>query len=47
MLQAIEQVNWRQKRWAFDRLQRFYAARGGLQGRRIALWGLAFNGCSG
>ena len=42
MLQAIEQVNWRQKRWAFDRLQRCYAAHGGLRGRRIALWGLAF-----
>jgi UDPglucose 6-dehydrogenase len=42
MLQAIEQVNWRQKRWAFDRLHRWYAPRGGLRGRRIALWGLAF-----
>lgn len=42
MLQAIEQVNWRQKRWAFDRLHCFYAARGGLRGRRVALWGLAF-----
>jgi UDPglucose 6-dehydrogenase len=42
MLRAIEQVNARQKRWAFDRLQARYAERGGLQGRRIALWGLAF-----
>jgi UDPglucose 6-dehydrogenase len=42
MLRAIEQVNARQKRWAFDRLQAFYSERGGLQRRRIALWGLAF-----
>ena len=42
VLNAIEQVNWRQKRWAFDRLQQFYAARGGLHGRCIAVWGLAF-----
>ena len=42
LLHAIEQVNWRQKRWAFDRLQQFYAARGGLHGRCIAVWGLAF-----
>ena len=42
LLNAIEQANWRQKRWAFDRLQQFYAARGGLHGRCIAVWGLAF-----
>ena len=42
MLQAIEQANERQKRWAFERLQRFYAMRGGIAGRRIAVWGLAF-----
>ena len=42
LLQAIEQVNARQQRWAFERLERFYAATGGLCGRRIALWGLAF-----
>ena len=42
LIRATEQVNRRQKRWAFDRLQRFYATRRGLRGRRIALWGLAF-----
>lgn len=42
MLQAVEQVNARQKRWAYDRLEHFYASRGGLRGRRVALWGLAF-----
>ena len=42
MLEAIAEVNDRQKRWAFDHLQRHYAPRGGLRGRRIALWGLAF-----
>ena len=42
MLQAIGQVNVRQQRWAFEQLQRHYAPRGGLRGRRIALWGLAF-----
>jgi UDPglucose 6-dehydrogenase len=42
LLQAVEQVNARQQRWAFERLERFYAASGGLRDRRIALWGLAF-----
>ncbi len=42
ILQAVEQVNGGQRRWAFDRLNAFYAGRGGLRGRRIAVWGLAF-----
>jgi len=42
MLQAVGQVNVRQQRWAFEHLQRVYAGRGGLRGRRIAVWGLAF-----
>ncbi|HUP05525.1 MAG TPA: UDP-glucose/GDP-mannose dehydrogenase family protein [Caldimonas sp.] len=42
LLDAVESVNEGQKRWAFERLQQLYAAHDGLQGRRIAVWGLAF-----
>jgi UDPglucose 6-dehydrogenase len=42
MLAAVQAVNERQKRWAFERLRHAYAAHDGLRGRRIAVWGLAF-----
>jgi UDPglucose 6-dehydrogenase len=40
LLHAVEAVNHRQKRVLFDKIERFFA--GGLRGRRIAVWGLAF-----
>jgi UDPglucose 6-dehydrogenase len=40
LMRAAEQVNARQRRILFDKMQRFFD--GGLAGRRIALWGLAF-----
>ena len=40
MLQAVEDVNARQKRVIFERLSAFFGGR--LAGRTIALWGLAF-----
>lgn len=40
VLKAVEAVNERQKSVLFEKLSRFY--RGDLQGRTVALWGLAF-----
>lgn len=40
VLRAVEEVNDRQKRLLFDKLNAHYA--GNLKGKRIALWGLAF-----
>ena len=40
VLQAVEEVNEKQKSILFEKLQRHYA--GSLKGRTIALWGLAF-----
>jgi UDPglucose 6-dehydrogenase len=39
LLQAVEAVNDRQKQVLFDKIQRHF---GNLQGRTLALWGLAF-----
>jgi UDPglucose 6-dehydrogenase len=40
LLEAVENVNGRQKRVLFDKIQRYF--NGELQGKTIALWGLAF-----
>jgi UDPglucose 6-dehydrogenase len=40
VLAAVESVNDRQKRMLFDKLSRFFE--GKLEGRTIAIWGLAF-----
>ncbi|MCA8996901.1 MAG: UDP-glucose/GDP-mannose dehydrogenase family protein [Planctomycetaceae bacterium] len=40
ILQAVDEVNSRQKSVLFDKLNRHFE--GNLQGRRIAVWGLAF-----
>ena len=40
LLQAVEEVNDRQKHYVFQRIREHY--RGELSGRRFALWGLAF-----
>lgn len=40
IMDSVEQVNRRQKRILFEKLHNHY--RGNLQGKRIALWGLAF-----
>lgn len=40
VLQAVEEVNERQKRLVFDKLNRYYG--GDLKGKHIAVWGLAF-----
>lgn len=40
ILQAVEQVNRRQKQLLFERIERHFS--GALRGRSIAIWGLAF-----
>lgn len=40
MVEAIEQVNTEQKQVLFDKVRNFY--RGNLQGKTVAIWGLAF-----
>ncbi|RZU97811.1 UDP-glucose dehydrogenase family protein [Spiribacter vilamensis] len=40
LLQAVEEVNDRQKHYLFNRIREHY--RGDLAGRRFALWGLSF-----
>lgn len=40
VLQAVEDVNERQKQLVFEKLSRYY--NGDLKGKRVAVWGLAF-----
>lgn len=42
LLQAVDQVNERQRRCLFEKISHFYGGPEGLRGKRIALWGLAF-----
>jgi UDPglucose 6-dehydrogenase len=42
LLQAVEAVNRRQKKTMFAKLQRHFESAGGLRGKTIAIWGLAF-----
>jgi len=42
ILESTEQANERQKRVLFEMLSSFYEAKGGLKGRTVAVWGIAF-----
>lgn len=42
LLEAVEAVNARQKRHMAGRIRTYFAARGGVSGKTLALWGLAF-----
>ncbi len=42
LLDAVESVNARQKRHMARRLRDYFAPQGGVQGKTLALWGLAF-----
>jgi UDPglucose 6-dehydrogenase len=42
ILEAVDQANQRQKQLLFQRAERYYQERGGLSGRRFAVWGLSF-----
>ncbi|MBU6382969.1 MAG: UDP-glucose/GDP-mannose dehydrogenase family protein [Verrucomicrobia bacterium] len=42
LLQAVDSVNQRQKKILGQLMTRYFAQQGGLQGKTIAVWGLAF-----
>lgn len=42
LLNAVEAVNARQKRHMAQRIEKYFAPQGGVKGKTLALWGLAF-----
>ncbi len=42
LLNAVEAVNARQKKHMAERIQAYFAPQGGVKGKTLALWGLAF-----
>jgi UDPglucose 6-dehydrogenase len=42
ILQAVVDVNNQQKKWIGNKLTAYFKTKGGLLGKRIALWGLSF-----
>ena len=42
LLNAVEAVNARQKKHMAERIQDYFAPQGGVKGKTLALWGLAF-----
>ena len=42
LIRAVQDVNQRQKHVLFEKIARYYAEAGGLNGRTIAVWGLSF-----
>ena len=42
LLNAVEDVNARQKKHMADRIKEYFAPQGGVKGKTLALWGLAF-----
>ena len=42
LLQAVESVNARQKRHMAERIREYFAPQGGVKGKTLAVWGLAF-----
>ncbi len=42
MLEAVEDVNRRQKRHMAERIMNYFAPQGGVAGKTLGLWGLAF-----
>jgi UDPglucose 6-dehydrogenase len=42
LIQAVDAVNNRQKRILADKINQYFALQGGVKGKTLALWGLAF-----
>lgn len=42
LLNAVEEVNKRQKQYMARRIQEYFEPQGGVQGKTLAVWGLAF-----
>ncbi len=42
LLQVVEEINYRQKKWLSQTIYNYFSSRGGLKGKTIAVWGLSF-----
>lgn len=42
LLQEVERINERQKELLAQKLENYFSTRGGIKGKKIAIWGLAF-----
>ncbi|GAB4108425.1 MAG: UDP-glucose/GDP-mannose dehydrogenase family protein [Phycisphaeraceae bacterium] len=42
LLEAVHEVNQRQRKAFMDKIDRYFEGAGGLSGKRIAVWGIAF-----
>lgn len=42
LIQAVEEVNERQKRWLFEKISAHFGGQADLEGKTIAVWGLSF-----
>ena len=42
ILEAVETINEKQKRVLFQKMARYFAKKGGIEGKTIAIWGLSF-----
>lgn len=42
LIEAVETINEKQKKRLFKRLSSYFSKKGGLEGKTIAIWGLAF-----
>jgi UDPglucose 6-dehydrogenase len=42
LLESVDAVNNRQKKWLGDQMIRYFSMRGGVKGKTIAVWGLSF-----
>jgi len=42
LLEAVQEINRKQKLLLFSKIASYFSSRGGLEGKKIALWGLSF-----
>lgn len=42
ILEAVEEVNEAQKHWLDEKITRYFETRGGIKGKILSIWGLAF-----
>lgn len=42
LLESVDEVNNRQKKWLGEEMIRYFSSRGGVKGKTVAVWGLSF-----